>query len=132
MKKQTAKKILSLTMVAIGIVAIVFAVLCLKAEKEYGYSHYWAYGETVQEEVYNGDAYTGMQNAMAQAANNINDLNNNAWSIYYELQEIRFTIYTCTGYILLVSGILLLLFGIMKTLFAFLKENKTLPNEHIS
>ena len=59
------KQIFDWVAVAIGVVAIIFAIICMTSNNyfpEGAYEYYHSYG---------GDAYTGIQNAAAQAANNI-------------------------------------------------------------
>lgn len=60
-KKTKAKKII---FILIGIIAIVFSILMINADCG-GHESFYTYG---------GDAYTGIQNAGAQTANNVQDL----------------------------------------------------------
>ena len=103
------KKILSIGLITIGIVAIVFAIICFCEEPWFDVGRY------VYKETYGGDAYTGIQNAAAATANNINDLNIN---LEYATEYLG----NCMGYLLLIVGLVLLLIGVSKTINAFRKE----------
>lgn len=116
MKKSIEKKILSVGLIAIGIAAIVFAVICLSAEPCIFDSVY------VADKTYGGDAYTGMQNAAAATANNIKYLNLNLRRATEFLGE-------CMGYLLLIVGLLLLLIGTVKAVNAFKKQKIDTPEE---
>jgi len=110
MKQTIEKKVLSIGLIAIGITAIVFAIICFNERPWYiGYCDY------VYKEVYGGDAYTGIQNAAAQTASNIYYLDRNfthAVSLFTD----------CMGYLFLIVGLLLLLMGMVKTINVFKKK----------
>jgi hypothetical protein len=86
-------KIFSFIYLAIGVVAIVFSILCLSADE------YFSMGSYEANLTYGGDAYTGMQNAAAQAANNIISVNENLETLFMGIQ-------TCFGYALMIVGAL--------------------------
>lgn len=64
MTRKTTKRLFSLCAIAVGILAIVFATHCFNPDISYYISY-------VRHETYGGDAYTGIQNAAADTANNI-------------------------------------------------------------
>ena len=106
---ENEKKFLSIGLVTIGIAAIAFAIICFCAEPCVWDCSY------VSRETYGGDAYTGIQNAAATTANNINYLDLN-------LQYATEFFGDCMGYLLLIVGLVLLLIGVPKTINAFMKK----------
>lgn len=60
------KKLFGIALIIIGVLAIVFAFDCNRSWQSDS-----ALGVYVYSEKYGGDAYTGMQNAAAQTANNV-------------------------------------------------------------
>ncbi|MBR5279721.1 MAG: hypothetical protein IKU26_01960 [Clostridia bacterium] len=78
------KKILGIGLLAIAVVCLVFSILCFNMEFK-GSGSYESY------ESYGGDAYTGIQNASAQTANNVRALS-------YDIAEIGNALTTCVGY----------------------------------
>ena len=62
-----SKKILSIMLFALAALSLIFAIVCFGSD-----TGYW-----VSSKSYGGDAYTGIQNAAAQTANNINYLREN-------------------------------------------------------
>jgi len=110
MNKELNKKIFAVGITLIGILAIVFAIIYFCAEP-----CGWDHCSYVQKEIYGGDAYTGIQNAAAVTANNINYLDLN-------LQDATKFFAGCMGVIFLVVGLLLLLIGTTKIIAAFTKE----------
>ena len=109
MNKEKGKKIFSIGLLLIGITAIIFAIVCLTAEPCIWDTTY------VYKETYGGDAYTGIQNAAAITANNIQYLDLN-------LQYATEFFANCMGYVLLIVGLLLLLFGTTQAINAFSKK----------
>ena len=108
--KKTIKKtdlIFSIAIIAVGVLAIVFAVLSL-----FSGSNNSLY--TMDFERYGGDAYTGIQNAAARTANNIYHLNKNLISMF-----------SIFGYGLMVVGLLVVLYGAKKLLNTVLASKKT-------
>lgn len=91
--KLNSKKILAIMLFVIAAVSIVFAILCFS---EHGYSSWCSY------ESYGGDAYTGIQNAAADTANNISDLQ-------YDLVYI-------SGYAFILVGLVFALLGVYNIL----------------
>ncbi len=122
MNKQYSKKnlILSIGVVLIGVLAIVFAVLCWCDDSLY------AYGSLAVKYIYGGDAYTGIQQAAAEAANNVYYLNCN-------IETISKILTTCMGYLLFIIGIMLCIIGISKIVNNPQKDNaKTETNLKIT
>ena len=64
-------------------------------------SNFYINGVNTNYQFYGGDAYTGIQHAVADASNNINDIAN-------ALENIIEDAYKCTGYFLLFIGIYML------------------------
>ncbi|MBQ3221866.1 MAG: hypothetical protein IJB34_07920 [Clostridia bacterium] len=94
-------KIFNYALVGVGVVSIVFAVLCFVLNTDFDYG-YW-----VSAEVYGGDAYTGIQNAAAATANRVDGLSENVAML---AKSIRMGL----GFILLLAGLLIVLYGIRK------------------
>lgn len=109
MKKQLDKKIFGIGITLVGILAIIFAVICWGVYVDFTDGNY------MLKETYGGDAYTGIQNAAAQTANNIIYLNTNLG-----IATRQFC--TCMGYLLCIVGALLLIVGVCKTIEAFKKQ----------
>ena len=101
MKECKVNKFFNCALVGVGIISIIFAVLCfvLNADFDYGY---W-----VSAQSYGGDAYTGIQNAAAATANRVDGLSENVAIL---AKSIRMGL----GFILLLAGLLIVLYGIKK------------------
>lgn len=78
----------SILLTAVGILSIIFSIRCFNMED----------GSYEPNATYGGDAYTGMQNASAQAANNIQDLTKN--------------VNQGMGFMLLIAGLTLISIGV--------------------
>lgn len=109
MEETLKKKIWAIGLVSIGVAAIVFAIIC------FCHGFYFS-GSYVYHITYGGDAYTGIQNAAADTANNVKYLGS-------LLSNAAHFSGVCTGFLLLVVGALLLLVGILKGVDAFTKKN---------
>ena len=96
-------KIFDLAYVVIGALAIVFAIICFAMEVNAD-TCAW-----VSKLSYGGDAYTGIQNAGAATANNINILND---SINILVANVK----TCFGFVFLLVGLLFVVKGLKKVL----------------
>ena len=116
MEKGLAKKILAIGIMVVGLAAIVFAIICWSS------SIYFYEGSSVRFETYGGDAYTGIQNAAAQTANNIQYLNRS-------LEEFATLMANWMGFLLITIGTLLLVVGVSKTISAFQKKPLEVVNE---
>ena len=116
MNKQLGKKIGAIGIILTGIMAIIFGIICWSYCESYSY-----YGDCVMYETYGGDAYTGIQNAAADTANNINDL-------ISVIGCATSTLINYMGYLLFTIGVLLFVVGIAKTFSAFQKETKVIEN----
>ncbi|MBR7082203.1 MAG: hypothetical protein IKI49_05845 [Oscillospiraceae bacterium] len=81
------RRIFSIIIAIVGIVAIIFGIICLCSDS----------GGYESNEIYGGDAYTGIQNASAQTARNVRVLGN--------IVKMGF------GFVLIVSGLVLAGFG---------------------
>ena len=114
--KQLGKKIGAIGIVLTGIMAIVFGIICWCYWDSYSY-----YGDYVSYETYGGDAYTGIQNAAADTANNINDL-------ISVIGYATSTLINYMGYLIFTIGVLLFVVGIAKMFSAFQKETKVIEN----
>ena len=79
-------------------------------------------GNHVGNQEYGGDAYTGIQNAAAQTANNIQYLNRS-------LEEFATLMANWMGFLLITIGTLLLVVGVSKTISAFQKKPVEVVNE---
>ncbi len=109
-KKGIVDFIVPVGFMLIGVVSIIFAILCFTyaypVADRGGYTWY---------EYYGGDAYTGIQHAAADTANNI----------YFLAGELEWYIYdlqTTNGYFLTIIGAVLIFFGLNK-FFKVLKGN---------
>ena len=92
------KKALGGCLTVVGFLAIIFAVVCWTMNVSFGE------GTSVAQHTYGGDAYTGIQNAAAETANNIQTLNRN-------ISELADVISNCMGYLLFTMGVTLFLIG---------------------
>lgn len=118
MKKAfNTSKIFSILFIAIGVLAIVFSILCFTADEYFGRGSY------EPNLTYGGDAYTGMQNAAAQAANNIIYVNENLENLYNGLQ-------TCFGYGLMITGLVVICSGCI-SLFKKEKAVDPMPEQKV-
>ena len=95
----------------IGILCIIFAIICYSYDdysdfREYNYVSYLTYG---------GDAYTGMQNAAAATANNVQSLQNTICCLFYSLFDFGGYMFLIVGLLLIVTGINGLIFERRKT-----------------
>lgn len=88
MKKNVVKIVFSTLVVVMGVFSIIFASVMFKS---YSYSYVW-------HKSYGGDAYTGIQNAAADAANNVVYLG--------KLCQRGF------GYLFIITGVLLIIAGL--------------------
>ena len=84
------KKVCSILLIAIGIVSIVLSIVVFAKDT----------GNWERENLYGGDAYTGIQNAAAQTANNVQELS--------KIAKLGF------GSILLIGGAALVVCGLPK------------------
>ena len=97
--EKNINKLFSKILVAIGVVAVVFAFICFFAKVDYDYGSYTSM------HTYGGDAYTGIQNAAANTGNNIRYLNQN-------LEDMTKSLQVCFGFVLLVTGLIVLWIGL--------------------
>lgn len=86
------KRVLGTSLIVIGILSIVLMAVCFLWEPDF------TNGSTEKDKSYGGDAYTDIQNGVAQIANNTYLLNTN-------LEETVFCIKTGFACILLVAGL---------------------------
>ena len=112
MNKQLGKKIGAIGIVLTGIMAIVFGIICWCYWDSYSY-----YGDYVSYETYGGDAYTGIQNAAADTANNINDL-------ISVIGYATSTLINYMGYLIFTIGVCYLSLVLQKCLVRFKKKQK--------
>lgn len=110
MKNSIEKKILSIGLIVLGVAVLVFAIYQSACVPFYTYR-----GTMVGYKIYGGDAYTGIQNAAADAANNIYALNVE----FCNTMEIFSSILICLCYIV---ALLLILIGVTKAISAFRKN----------
>ena len=103
MNGQKIKKIFNYTLIGIGVLSIIFAILCFVLNGEFGSCYY------VGRQVYGGDAYTGIQNAAAATANNIDALNES-------VETLANCIKIGFGFVLLIVGLLVTLYGVQEVL----------------
>ena len=82
--------------VCIGIICIIFSFVTFSGSADIPPSFY------TDHDTYGGDAYTGIQNAAADAANNITKLSSGIESLYDKISLIG-------GFILMISGALIIL-----------------------
>ena len=97
--KNTMKIIFDAAFIAVGVAAIVFAIICIAYDGGFPYTGY------VAKETYGGDAYTGIQNAAAATANYVSALNE---SVEILSQAIMLGI----GFCLMVAGLVLVILGV--------------------
>lgn len=119
MEKKKGQKFLSISLICIAIVAIIVAVFCRDADASLYFSTNRVYKET-----YGGDAYTGIQNAAADTANNIATLNSNLNAAIIFFGEIMSNVFG-------IVGLLLLCIGIAKAINAFKKEASIIVSNDI-
>lgn len=93
------KKVLAICLIVIGVVAIALGVVSFLKTSENNYASY------ARKETYGGDAYTGIQNAAATTANNVQALN-------YNLESMHNSIMFGFGSILVVAGLALSAAGV--------------------
>lgn len=91
----------SILLTAVGILSIIFSIRCFNMED----------GSYEPNATYGGDAYTGMQNASAQAANNIQDLTKN--------------VNQGMGFMLMIAGLTLVSVGVSPNACAKGNDGKT-------
>lgn len=103
MDYKKVNKICNFVLIAIGIMAIICAMLCFILNSKFDYGYY------IDWQKYGGDAYTGIQNAAAATANQVDRLNKN-------VETLANCIKSGLGFVLLISGLLILLHGIKKLL----------------
>lgn len=70
-----SQKILAFAFLAIAVLSLIFAIVCFTMDA------YGPFGATESNKSYGGDAYTGMQNASAQAATNAYYINRSVHSL---------------------------------------------------
>ncbi len=99
------KKIAAKGLLLTGIIAIILAIVCW--HKGNNVDDYLHMGRAISPETYGGDAYTGMQNAAAQAATNLYFLNGN-------LAYVMEGMYDCIGYVLFTIGLIVFFVGVWK------------------
>ena len=116
MKKGVAEKILAIGITLVGVAAIVFGILCWSYWNSYSY-----YGISVRYETYGGDAYTGIQNAAADTANNIK-------ALIGLIGSSTSTLINYMGYLIFTIGALLFVVSIAKMISAFKKETKVIES----
>ena len=108
--KEKKKLFLPISLMLIGAIAIVFSVLCFT-------NNFFVIGNsganTVAKQYYNGDAYTGMQNAMAVTTWNLAVINENILSISETFLK---TTSLFSGATLLITGLTFILIGVKKIL----------------
>ena len=110
MTKAKEQKILSFAILIAGITCIIFAIIYYTTPPCF-YLGAFEYFET-----YGGDAYTGIQNAAAQTANNIIHLNQSI-----ESATKIFTLFAAGIFVII--GFLLLVLGTVKLIAAFSTNN---------
>ncbi|MBQ7831284.1 MAG: hypothetical protein IJ393_04335 [Clostridia bacterium] len=98
MNGQKIKKIFNYTLIGIGVLSIIFAILCFVLNGEFGSTY------SVGRQRYGGDAYTGIQNAAAATASNIDALNES-------VETLANCIKIGFGFVLLIGGLLIILLG---------------------
>ena len=121
------KKILGIILLAVAVLSLLFALVCFAMEPDN------ISGSIELEAEYGGDAYTGIQNAAAQAATNARHIN-------YNLAALINTVATIAGFIFVLIGVLCGGLGYVnlinskeaslsqKALNAFNKESGTISN----
>ncbi|MBR2645973.1 MAG: hypothetical protein IKD47_00225 [Clostridia bacterium] len=109
MKEQKAKKVSGFIFMAIGLLSIIFSIIFFKKDIDLR----WFNGSGVLKETYGGDAYTGIQNAVADTANNIRALSLDIEEFGLEVLKMMNSFF---GYILLVVGLLIFAIGVRELL----------------
>lgn len=117
MNEQKTNKIFNYILIGIGVLSIIFAVLCFVLNGEFDYGYYVAW------ETYGGDAYTGIQNAAAATANQVDRLNESVATLA-KCVKMGF------GFILLIFGFLITLYGVKNIIKE--KTNEKQPITDIS
>lgn len=96
-----SKRVTGFFLLVAAIVAVIFGIICFNSSPASGDT------STVKKVSYNGDAYTGIQNATADAANNVLANHIAIRSTYYMIAQ-------GFGFALIISGIVLLGCGVGK------------------
>lgn len=118
LKTKILKNIIPIMWITVGVLSIVFAFICLGYY--YGYANIYISSNSVgyvYHEKYGGDAYTGIQNAAADTANNISYLGRTLEGFeglngMFDCGMEFFT--NATFFILLITGLILVLIGISR------------------
>ena len=98
------KIVFSALLICIGIVCFIFSTRIWSS---------WYSGTTVMDKYYGGDAYTGIQNACADIANNVNALGNLVDSLGYNIiHGMKFLLMTIS-FVLAVVGIYLVIKNVL-------------------
>ena len=108
MKVKLLSTIHGLLLSVTGIISIIFGAVC-------GETHLPG-GTEATEYTYGGDAYTGIQNAAAQAANNVRHLS-------YDIDAMRMVITEGFKFVLIITGLVLIITGIFKVLKEITKKD---------
>ena len=103
-KKQSLIKAIAFT--AIGVLSIVFAFICIDGMYN-SYSNDYDYEYSIYE-FYGGDAYTGIQHAAVNAANNAREAGKH---ISATINGQGYLVQKCFGYVLLIACLLLVVTG---------------------
>ena len=92
------KKILSFALMAIAVLSLIFAISCFAMESGD------MYGGTERQNTYGADFYTDVQNATAQAANNVYYLGN-------AIEDFASCITTIAGFVFIITALTFGTFG---------------------
>ena len=113
MKKKTEQRFTSIALIVIGalVTALAICCWCLSPNPYFTSSRYTYY------ETYNGDAYTGIQNAAA-------DISYNVLKLEETIEEIAQLSIDLLGFALIIVGAAFIYFGIIKLIAACGKEHK--------
>lgn len=106
--KNLVKKIFSVSWIAIGILSILFAIISFTTTDP---TEFNCSLDVVSHKAYGGDAYTGIQQAAADTANNLNSLNFNLENMLYIISDVCGKL---IGFVLLIAGFAMILVGATK------------------
>ena len=108
MNTKLLTKIHGLLLSVTGIISIIFGAVCGEAHMPGGVQ--------ATEYTYGGDAYTGIQNAAAQTANNVRHLS-------YDIDALKDVVTEGFRFVLIITGLVLIITGVFKILKALAQKD---------
>ena len=110
MKK--VEKLVAIAFLAIAVLSLVFSIVCFAMDTDH------MNGDTVKKYSYGGDAYTGMQNASAQAASNV-------YYLGYNVSHFAHCVAVIAGFAFIITAFVFATLGVSKLMIA--KHEQCVP-----